>query len=85
MDRIFKTLNSINSFSKKLILFGSVFVVASCIIGISLIMYNQAFVNQVELYTIGSSLIQKSTVVFAQVVIGALMMDWFKNVFQNDD
>ena len=85
MDKIFSTLNSINSFSKKIILFGSVFVISCCIIGICLIAYNHAFVNNVELYTIGSTLIQKSTVVFAQVTIGALVMDWFKNVFQNID
>jgi len=85
MDKIFKTLNSINNFSKKLIFFASAFVVSSCVIGITLIMYNQTFLNQVELYSIGSTLIQKSIVVFAHAVIAALIMDWFKNSFQNDD
>ena len=85
MDKIFKALNSINGFSKKLIFFGSTFVLGCCIIGITLIMYNHSFTNQVELYTIGSTLIQKSIVVYSQVVIAALIMDWFKNTFQNDD
>ena len=85
MDKIFNTLNSINNFSKKVLLFGSVFVISCCIIGISLIAYNHTFVNNVELYTIGSTLIQKSIVVFAQVTIGALVMDWLKNVFQDMD
>ena len=85
MSKIFNTLNSMNNFSKKLILFGSVFVVAFCIMGISIIVYNHAFVDQVELYEIGSTMIQKSIVVFSHVTIGALVMDWFKNVFQNDD
>ena len=85
MDKIFNTLNSINSFSKKLILFGSIFVVSCCIIGITLIAYNHTFVNEVELYTIGTTLIQKSTVAYAHVVIGALVMDWFKNAFQDND
>ena len=85
MNTIFKTLNSINSFSKRLIFFASLFVVSFCIIGITLIMYNQAFTNQVELYQIGSTMIQKSVVVFSHVVIAALIMDWFKNAFQNDD
>ena len=85
MDRIFKALNSINGFSKKLILYGSAIVVGCCIVGISLIMYNHSFTNQVELYSIGSKLIQKSIVVFSQVVVAALVMDWFKNTFHNDD
>lgn len=85
MDKIFKTLNSINGFSKKLIFFGSVFVLGCCILGITLIMYNHSFVDQVELYAIGSKLIQKSIVVFSQVVVAALVMDWFKNAFHNDD
>lgn len=85
MDKIFKTLNSINSFSKKIILFASCAVLIACIFGMCLITYNSAFVHDVELFNIGSTIIRKSTIVFAQFVIAALVMDWVNNNIQNDD
>jgi hypothetical protein len=85
MKVIFKTLNSINDFSKKMILYSSCAVLIACIVGISLIAYNTAFANDVELFTIGSTLIQKSSVAFVQFIIGALIIDWFNTKFQNDD
>ena len=85
MDKIFKTLNSINDFSKKIIFFSSFVVLITCIVGVGIIAYNSAFTHQVELFNLGALLIQKSTIVFAQFVIGALVIDWFNANFQNDD
>ncbi len=85
MDKIFKTLNSINGFSKKIIFIASSAVLIACISGICLIAYNSAFVHDVELFEIGSMLIKKSTIVFAQFIIGALIIDWINTTLQNND
>ena len=85
MNTIFKTLNSINDFSKKMILYSSCGVLIACIIGICLIAYNSAFAHEVELFKLGSTLIQKSSVAFAELIIGALAIDWFNTKFQSDD
>ena len=85
MNTIFKTLNSMNNFSKTIILISSSIAVMFCIVGICLIVYNTCFVHGVELYNIGARLIQKSTIVFAHFTIGALVIDWFNANMQNDD
>ena len=85
MDKIISTLNSINSTSKKLLYFACFFAASSCIVGISVIIYNNSFLNIVNLYEFGAKLIQKACSSFAILVICALFMDWFKNVFFNDD
>lgn len=85
MDKIFKSLNSINSFSKKIICYGCVFVLLLCILGACLIFYNNIVTQEVALYEIGSTLIQTSTVVFAQVVIGSLVIDLFNTMIQNNN
>ena len=85
MDKIFKSLNSINSFSRKIIFFGCIVVLAFCIIGACIITYNNLAVQEVALYQLGSNMIQTSTVVFAQVIIGALVIDWFNTMIQNND
>ncbi len=85
MNIIFKTLNSINSFSKKIIVFASCATLIACIAGISIIAYNSCFVHEVEFFKIGSTLIQKGIIVFCHFTIGALIIDWFNANFQNDD
>jgi len=85
MDKIFKSLNSINSFSKKIICYGCIVVLAFCIIGACLIFYNSAVTQEVALYEIGANLIQTSTVVFAQVIIGSLVIDLFNTMIQNNN
>lgn len=85
MSKIIKSLNSINSFSKKIILFGCIPVLCFCLIGAGIITYNNFFVNEVALYDIGASMVQTSTVLFAQIVIGALVIDWFNAIIQNND
>lgn len=85
MDKIIKSLNSINNFSKNIIKYGSIIVLALCIIGACIICYNKFTVQEVQLYELGSGLIKSSTIVFAQVVIGGLIIDWFNTIAQNRD
>ncbi len=85
MGKIFTALNSINSFSKKMIVYSSCIAIMACIIGICLVAMNSAFFHNVELYNIASTLIQKVSFAFAQFIIGALIFDWFNANFQNDD
>ncbi len=85
MDKIFKSLNAINSFSKKIIMYGCVIVLAFCLIGACIIGYNNFSVQEVALYQLGANMIQTSTVVFAQVIIGALIIDWFHTMIQNNN
>lgn len=85
MNIIFKTLDSMNSFSKKIIILSSCAVLSACIIGICLIAYNSCFAHDVELFKIGSTLIQKAITVFCHFTIVALVIDWFNANMQNDD
>ena len=85
MDKIFKCLNSINTFSKNIILYGCIIVLAVCIVGAFIIGHNSALVHEVALYKLGSGMIHTSTVVFAQIVIGALIIDWFNTMMKNND
>ena len=85
MDKIIKSLNSINNFSKKIIFFGCIIVLAFCLVGAGIIAYNSLTVQEFALYQIGTNMIQTSTVMFAQVVIGALIIDWFGHVIQDND
>lgn len=85
MDKIFKSLNSINTFSKNIIFYGCIIVLAFCILGAVIIGYNSIVTQEVTLYQLGSNMIQTSTVVFAQVVIGALIIDWFNAMMKNND
>lgn len=85
MDKIFKSLNSINTFSRKIIFYGCIIVIAFCVVGAGIIAYNSLVTEEVALYQLGSNMIHTSTVVFAQVVIGALVIDWFNTIIQNND
>lgn len=85
MGKIIKSLNSINSFSKKVIMIGSFPVFAMCIAGIVTIGYNAVVTQEFNLYRIGCSMISTSCVVFAQVVIASLIMDFINTMIQNRD
>ena len=85
MSIINKTLNSINDFSKKMIIAGCLIVAVLCIIGACLILYNGMVTHVALLDEIGTTLIKKSTIIFAQFIIGALLIDWFKNFMDNND
>lgn len=84
MDKIFKSLNSINSFSKNIIFYGCMVVIAFCLLGVGLICYNNAVAQEVALYELGSAFIKNSTVIFAQVIIGSLVIDLFHTMMQNN-
>lgn len=85
MSKIIKSLNSINSFSRKVIIFGCIPVFAMCIAGMVIIGYNALEAQEFNLYLIGSSMISTSCVIFAQIVIASLIMDFFNTVIQNRD
>ena len=85
MDKIVKSLNSVNSFSKGIIVTGCSISLILCIIGMILVGYNSIISRQVHLYNIGSTMISTSVVLFAQIVIGALIIDFFGNVLNNHD
>lgn len=84
MNNMIKTINSINNYSKKIIFFASVGLVIACSISVCLIIYNATFYNQVELHNIATTLIKKSSTIYTQFIIGAILMDCIsKNM--NDD
>jgi len=85
MSIINKALNSINDFSKKMIIAGCVIVAALCVSGAFIILYNGMVSHTALLDEIGTTLIKNSTIIFAQFIIGALIIDWFKNVMDNSD
>lgn len=80
MDKIFKSLNSINNFSRNIIYYGCLIVLAFCFIGVGLILYNNVVTQEVGIYEVGTAFIKNSTVIFAQVIIGALVIDLFNTM-----
>lgn len=85
MDKIFKSLNSINSFSRKIIFYGCFIVLAFCFMGACLICYNNVVTQEIALQELGKHFIQTSTVLFAQVIIGSLIIDLFNTMIQNNE
>lgn len=85
ITKMLKSLNSINPFSKKFIMFGCIPVLLLCIAGVILIAYNSNCAQEVNLYLIGSSMISTSCLVFTQIVIAGLIMDFLNALIQNRD
>lgn len=85
ISKVINSLNSMNSFSKKFIMFGCIPVFMLCIAGVIVVAYNNNFAQEVNLHLIGSSMISTSCVVFAQIVIAALIMDFLNTLIQNRD
>ncbi len=85
MNKIFEKLNSINKFSKKVIIVGAIISVALCFIGLSILTYNKSFIQTISLYTLGTSLIYSAIVLFSEFTIGGLVMDFAGNLLQNHD
>lgn len=77
LHKIIDRLNSMNNFSKKVIRGGCTLSFIMCVMGVSVIAYNQLFLNKIATYNIGTTLIYTSIVTFAQFVIGGLLMDFF--------
>ena len=84
-NQIIEKINSINKFSKNIIITGAVLSVALCIIGIGIITYNENVIQKISLYTIGTSLIYSAITLFSQFTIGGLAIDLANNVFINHD
>ena len=85
VSKIINSLNSINPFSKKVIILGCIPVFMLCVAGIGVVGYNSTFVQEVNLHLIGSSMISTSCVIFAQIVIASLVFDFFNTLIQNHD
>lgn len=85
MSKIVNSLNSVNKFSKKIIITGSWIALFLCVAGMILVGYNNIISQKVQLYTIGSTMIQTAIVLFAQIVIGGLIIDFFGNMISNHD
>jgi hypothetical protein len=82
-NKIMEKLNSINKFSKHVIIAGSITSVALCIIGISLIAYNKNVLQTISMYTLGTSLVYSAITLFSEFTIGGLVIDVANNVIKN--
>ena len=82
-NKIMEKLNSINKFSKHVIIAGSITSVALCIIGISLIAYNKNVLQTISMYTLGTSLVYSAMTLFSEFTIGGLVIDVANNVIKN--
>lgn len=86
VNKIVKELNSINKFSKNIIVYVSIASSILCFSGIAIILYNMfAEFSKVSLHTLGSTLIYSSIVLFAQFVVGSLIIDFFNAVINEHD
>ena len=85
MSKIVNRLNSINDFSKKIIIWSSIISLALCAFGIGIIIYNSLTVSTISLQNIGSSLIHASIIMFSQFIIGSLVIDFLGAVIDKDE
>lgn len=85
MSKIVNRLNSINDFSKKIIIWSSIISLVLCTVGIGIIIYNVNTFSTLSLHTVGSSLIHASIVLFSQFVIGSLVIDFLSAIMNNND
>ena len=84
VGKIVNHLNSINNFSKKIIVFTSIISFVLCLCGVGIIFYDASMGSTIMLHTIGSTFIYTSIVLFAQFVVGSLVIDFFKAVIDSD-
>ena len=84
-NKIIEKLNSINKFSKKVIITGAIISIALCIIGIGIVTYNENVIQTISLYTIGTSLIYSAFTLFSEFTIGGLVIDLASNVLKSHD
>ena len=83
--KIIEKLNSINKFSKKVIVAGAIISIALCIIGIGIVTYNKNVIQTISLYTLGTSLIYSAFTLFSEFTIGGLVIDLASNVLKSHD
>ena len=84
-NKIIEKINSINKFSRNIIIVGSIVSISLCIIGIAIVTYNENVIQKISLYTIGTSLVYSAITLFSQFTIGGLAIDLASNVFSNKD
>ena len=82
-NKIIGKLNSINKFSKQVIVSGCIISLAICLIGVGIIAYNDNVLQKISLYTIGTSLIYSAITLFSEFTIGGLVIDVADNVIKN--
>lgn len=85
MSKIVNRLNSMNDFSKKIIIYSSVISLTLCLLGMGVIIYNANTSLSDSLHNIGCSLIHAAIVMFAQFTIGSLVIDFLGAVIDNHD
>lgn len=86
VSKIINRLNSINTFSKNIIIYVSIISCTLCLSGVGVILYNMlSEFSKVSLHTLGSTLIYSSIVLFAQFVVGSLIIDFFNAVISDDE
>lgn len=85
VQKIFERLNSINSFSKKIIKWGCIISLLLCLSGVGIIEYNSIYLNKISTYNVGSTMLYTAIVMFAQVVIGSLLIDFFGQLLSNHE
>lgn len=83
LSKVIEKLNSVNKFSRNVIIVGAIISIALCIVGVSVVVYNQSVIQKISLYTIGTSLIYSAITLFAQFTIGGLAIDLANNVLKN--
>lgn len=80
LEKIQKELKSINNISKSLIKYGSAFSVLLLALGSILLIVSGTIMNHdYTLELAAKSMIRNSTTVFAEVVIGGLLIDYVFN------
>lgn len=84
-SKVIEKLNSINKFSKNVIIVGAIISIALCILGIGIVTYNENVIQKISLYTIGTSLVYSAITLFSQFTIGGLVIDLASNVLKNHD
>lgn len=84
-NKIIERLNSINKFSKRVIITGTIISIALCVIGIGIVTYNENVIQTISLYTIGTSLVYSAFTLFSEFTIGGLVIDLASNVLKSHD
>lgn len=85
VSKLVSSLNSMNTFSKKIIISVSIISLVLCIVGMGIILYNASCLEVVSLHTIGSTMIYSSVVIFTEFIVGSLAIDFFNMLISNHD
>lgn len=85
VSKIVSHLNSINSFSKNIIIYISIISFALCALGLGIIAYDSIVGSTVVLHTLGSTFIYTAIVLFVQFIIGSLVIDFFGALISSHD